>query len=58
MFEQLTMVALTLGFATMLGIVATVLNRAGREHVMWFALTLTTGLGFMLSLLMLAQVAR
>ena len=56
--NELANVSVLLGLATMLGMGASMLNQERREHLMWLALTLTVGLGFMLSLLILVGTAR
>ena len=55
---ELANVSVLLGLATMLGMGASMVNQERRTHLMWLALTLTVGLGFMLSLLILVGAAR
>lgn len=58
MVNELGTVATVLGFGTILSIVATMLNHKGAgDRIVWLAMTMTMGLGFMLSLLLLVQVA-
>ena len=50
-------VSMVLGLATMLGMVATMLTRKA-DSLARLALTMTTGLGFLLSLVILMGAAR
>ena len=53
MAQEMVTVSMTLGFGTLLSIVATMFTKRASEHVMWFALTLVQGFGFLLSLMIL-----
>jgi hypothetical protein len=53
MAQEMVTVSMVLGFGTLCSIAATMFSSKASEHVMWFALTLVQGFGFMLSLLIL-----